>query len=154
MRCGRRCFPPLCQHSPREPDPDLGKEALSDLKFLKDRGIIVDSEGIVPPETPIVRLETKHGRLDATRLMDVVARGLAAEITRRKDRVKQARSYLKSIFDEVDRTRVPGQGPDPDAEDSEKSSAEGQADFDLGTVASDFGSSHSGGSHSADAGHD
>jgi hypothetical protein len=71
-------------YCPREPASDLDVVALNDLKFLKERKIIIDSESIVPPLTPIVKFPKKSGPLDATRLMDVVARGLAAEITRRQ----------------------------------------------------------------------
>src|SRR5947209_704276 len=46
------------------------------------------------------------------------------------------------------------QGSHPYAEDSQKSSAEGQTDFDLGTVESSTKRSITAGSHPADAGHD
>ena len=51
-----------------------------------------------------------------------------------QDRVKQARSYLKSIFDEAIEQEFLVEGPDPEAEDSQESSAQGQADSELGTT--------------------
>jgi hypothetical protein len=50
-----------------------------------------------------------------------------------QDRVKQARSYLKSIFDEAIEQEFLVK-IHPEAEKSQESSTEGQADFDLGSA--------------------
>lgn len=70
-------------YSNREGD-DLDQQAVAELEFLRAQGVIVATDTIVPPNTPIVRFGKKTSPLDSVRLLDVIARGLAAEITRRE----------------------------------------------------------------------
>jgi hypothetical protein len=56
-----------------------------------------------------------------------------------QDRVKQARSYLKSIFDEVVEQEFLLKDPTPEAADSQESAAEGQAGPELGAALADPG---------------